>query len=120
MTPTPTDIAAAQSTERVKKALRYFDATGQMQSWPAKQSQQALCLWAIWCAIPPGERFDEAEINRFITEAHTFGDHAILRRSLVDAGMLARTPEGRLYRRIEVTPDTEASALLDALDARVS
>ena len=34
-------------------------------------------------------------------DRHLFGDHALLRRELCDMGLLSRTPNGSVYRRIE-------------------
>jgi len=104
--------------DRVAKVVRHFDAAGKMQRWPGKTNHQDLCLWVIWSHIPPDQRFGEREINEFIKDGHTFGDHALLRRSLVDMKMLARTPDGRLYRRIEKQPDPDALALLAAIAGR--
>lgn len=104
---------------RVDKVIRHFDASGRMVRWPSRTNHQDLCLWVIWSRIPTTERLSEAELNAYIIDAHLFGDHAILRRSLVDAGMLARTPDGRVYRRIEQTPPADAVALLDAIAARL-
>ena len=103
---------------RVEKVLRHFDNDGNMLRWPGKTSHQDLCLWVIWSRIPADQRFSERELNQFIIDAHHFGDHAILRRSLVEAGMLARTPDGRIYRRIEKRPDPDAAALLAAIALR--
>jgi len=103
---------------RVEKVSRHFDADGIMVRWPAKTNHQSLCLWVIWSRIPAGQRFSEREVNQFITDGHSFGDYAILRRSLVNAGMLARTPDGKLYRRIEKQPDPDALALLAAIAER--
>jgi len=100
---------------RVEKVLRHFDAEGRMIRWPAKTNHQDLCLWVIWSRIPADQRMDESEINQIIKDAHGFGDHAILRRSLVDLGLLVRTPDGRLYRRVEKKPDADAAALLAAI-----
>lgn len=105
---------------RIEKVLRHFDDAGRMIRWPGKTNHQLLCLWVIWSRVPAGERLSEAEINRVIIDAHTFGDHAILRRSLVDMGLLVRTPDGRLYRRVEQKPDADAAALLAAVAQRAS
>lgn len=119
-------LAAEPSAEppidhaRIEKVLRHFDAQGRMVRWPGKTNHQTLCLWVIWSRIPADQRFSEREINQFIIDAHLFGDHAILRRSLVDAHMLARTPDGKLYRRIEKKPDPDALALLAAIAQRVT
>lgn len=105
---------------RIEKVLRHFDKAGTMIRWPGRTNHQTLCLWAIWSRIPTGQPFSESEINQFIINGHSFGDHALLRRSMVDARMLARTPDGRLYRRIEKKPDPDALALLAALAGRAS
>ena len=105
---------------RVEKVIRHFDAAGRMVRWPGKTNHQELCLWVIWSRIPAAERLSEGELNRHIIDAHLFGDHAILRRSLVDAGLLARTPDGRIYRRIEQVPPADALALLTAIAQRVA
>jgi len=113
----PQTPALPTLSERVEKVIRHFDAQGVMQRWPGKTNHQDLCLWAIWARIPAAEDFSEREINGFIIAAHSFGDHALLRRSLVDAHMLGRTPGGRSYTRIEKQPDADAIALLAALRA---
>lgn len=105
---------------RVEKVLRHFNEAGVMIRWPSKTNHQTLCLWVIWSRIPAEQRFSEREINQFIIDAHSFGDHALLRRSMVDAHMLTRTPDGRLYRRIEKKPDPDALALLASIAQRLS
>lgn len=113
----PTAIPAVDQS-RVEKVIRHFDASGRMVRWPSKTNHQNLCLWVIWSRIPAAERLSEGELNEYIIAAHLFGDHAILRRSLVDAGLLARTPDGRVYRRIEQMPPADAVALLEAVAQR--
>lgn len=112
--------AAPVDHARIEKVVRHFDSAGRMVRWPGRTSHQDLCLWVIWSRIPAEQRFSEREINQFIIDGHTFGDHAILRRSLVDMQMLARTPDGKLYRRIEKKPDADAAALLAAIAQRRS
>jgi len=57
----------------------------------------------------------EPEINGHINSAHVFEDHALLRRELFDRGMVSRTPDGRVYRRIERQPTPEALELIKRL-----
>ncbi len=103
---------------RLEKVLRHFDAEGRMVRWPGRTNHQDICVWAIWAAIPADTRLSEAEINRIIIDAHTFGDHAILRRLMVDMGLLVRTPDGRIYRRVEKKPPPDAAALIAAVTQR--
>lgn len=103
---------------RLEKVLRHFDHQGRMMRWPGRTSHQDLCVWAIWAAIPADTRLPEVGINRIIIDAHTFGDHAILRRLMVDMGLIVRTPDGRVYRRVEKKPEPDAAALIAAVSQR--
>lgn len=106
---------AAADLARVEKIARQFDGEGRLTQWPAKPSQQALALWALWAALPVGDAVAEPVFNARLNALHTFGDPAILRRSLVSAGLVSRTLDCRDYRRIERRPPAEAQALIRRL-----
>ncbi len=108
----PADLA------QVNKAARYFDASGVLQSWPARYGHQILCLWVFWSRIPAGASYTERQISDQLKGWHVFGDHALLRRAMIDGKMLSRTVDGRDYRRIEQVPPPELSPLLAHLAAR--
>jgi hypothetical protein len=105
--------AAQPDRARVQKVARLFDGEGRMTRWPSKLSQQELCLWLIWSRIPAKEIFSEREIGDFLDRQHTFGDKALLRRSLYDLGLVDRTRDGSEYRRRERKPPAELRALLE-------
>jgi hypothetical protein len=104
--------------EQVEKALRYFDAEGALTSWPSRLNLQTLCQWVFWSRIPRGAVFTERQISEHIRDWHVFGDHALIRRAMVDAKMLERTVDGREYRRIERAPPAELGPLLEQLAAK--
>lgn len=54
----------------------------------------------------------ERTISDLLKEMNTFGDHALLRRALVDYGLAVRTPTGNAYRCIEQRPPAELEPLL--------
>jgi hypothetical protein len=110
--------AAPVDYAQVERLARHFDAAGRLAHWPAKTSQQAVCLWALWAKLPANSVHTELEINRFLQANHGFGDHALLRRQLCDGGMLGRSADGREYRRLEQRPPAEALALIRHLGAR--
>ena len=104
--------------KRLTKAQRAFDAMGRMQAWPAQTAVQHLCLWAFWTKLPSRRDLTEAQVNRVLQDGSTFGDHVLLRRSLIDAGLISRAQDGSVYRRIEQTPPPEALGLIHAVVQR--
>ncbi|PZU86320.1 MAG: hypothetical protein DI527_20035 [Chelatococcus sp.] len=104
---------------RVARTARQFDVEGRLSRWPSRPYQRQLCLWVLWSAIPRGETFSEKGISALLDERLRFGDPALMRRELVDNGMLFRTDDCRVYRRIERKPPGEAIALIQHLGNRV-
>lgn len=100
------------------KALRIFDAEGRMTRWPTGQKVQWLCLWPFWTMIPPRQQMSEKEINAILKAGNLFGDHVVLRRYLVDYGLVRRARDCSVYERIEQSPPPEALAFLAALKAQ--
>ncbi|HMS56628.1 MAG TPA: DUF2087 domain-containing protein [Fimbriimonadaceae bacterium] len=72
-----------------------------MTHWPAKKKSEARrCLRALLASkFEVGRTYTEREVNAILESWHTFGDHAFLRRDLVDHDLLQRTIDGREYRR---------------------
>ncbi|THB70675.1 MAG: DUF2087 domain-containing protein [Desulfovibrio sp.] len=99
----------------VKRLARFFDSQGRLMRWPKKFTQRMLCLWVMWSRLPAKVSLNEQEISDFLEDQHLFGDHALLRRELVDRKLVTRTPDGREYRRIEQQPPGEAMALIEHL-----
>ncbi|MFL9825950.1 DUF2087 domain-containing protein [Rhodoplanes sp. SY1] len=103
---------------KVERIARYFDAEGRLVRWPGKHSDRLPCLWVMWSRLPTRTVLSEPAVNEALKAAHRFGDHVLLRRELVDLGLLVRTPDGREYRRVEQPPPAEARALIRHLSAR--
>lgn len=99
----------------VARALRWFDDRGRMTAWPSKTGVQKLCLWGLWARLPRGLSMTEREVSAAIDEWSTFGDAAIIRRTLVEMRLLDRTTDGSVYTRVERRPGPEARALIRAL-----
>ncbi|WP_322516902.1 DUF2087 domain-containing protein [Rhodopseudomonas palustris] len=113
--PEPEPVADLQKVVRV---ARYFDRAGGLTRWPKKASHRLLCLWVLWSRVPAGQEMSEKPFNELLAAHHGFGDHALLRRELCDRGLMTRTRDGRVYRRIEQKPPPEAVALIRALAPR--
>jgi hypothetical protein len=111
--PTPLD------TRRLAKIAGYFDGTGRLERWPSKANHRVDCLWVMWSRLPARLIMHEREVNQRLNAEHLFGDHALIRRELVDRGMMWRTLDGTQYRRIEVPPPPEARALIRLIAPRL-
>jgi hypothetical protein len=106
------EVKPVPDHQLVEKVARHFDGQGRLLRWPAKAPHLELCLWVLWARIPSGRVLTEREISDLLNLWHVFGDHAVLRRALFEAGLVDRTQDGRQYRRIEQKPPVELSALL--------
>lgn len=102
----PVDLA------RVERLARCFDAQGRLARWPARTGDQRLCLWPLWARIPADATMTERQISERLDAWHLFGDRALLRRELVETGLVSRTPDCRAYRRVERPPPPDALALI--------
>lgn len=101
----------------IEKVARHFDSEGRLVRWPGRDRQAILCLFVFWSRIRPGESYTEREISDVLGEWHTFGDHALLRRAMVDYGLMSRTVDGRKYVRIGQKPPAELAPLLAMISA---
>jgi hypothetical protein len=112
----PAPAAPEFDAARVERAARHFNAEGQLLRWPSRDHLAQLCLWVLWSRIPPGSSFPEREVNAMLNDWHVFGDHALLRRALVDYGLMVRTVDGSRYARVSQSElPAELAPLLDKL-----
>lgn len=114
-----TDAPPASSpidTRLAERVARQFDGFGQLVRLPARPSHQVLALWPFWADLPPHRDLSDAEVNSTLRNRHLFGDQATLRRMMVSAGLISRTADGRVYRRIERKPPPDALLLIKLVD----
>jgi DNA-binding transcriptional ArsR family regulator len=93
----PTDEAAGGPWEQ--KVLRDFFAGDQLKGIPVPAGKRDVILRWFAAQFAPGIRYREREVNDLL-QRH-YADSSTLRRLLVDAHLLQRTPDGREYRRVE-------------------
>jgi hypothetical protein len=98
--------------KRLDRALQVFDDQGRMKHWPSGTALQGLCLWAFWARMPAGRNMGEPEVNAVLKDGHLFGDHVLLRRSLIDHRLVSRSQDCTVYQRIEQAPPPEAILLI--------
>lgn len=106
------DPEPAPNMAQVRKAQRYFDARGFYSHLPKKLSLQLLCLWPVWARLDLRDGLTERELSHQINALTGFRDPAMLRRDMVESGMLRRTRDGSRYDRVERRPSPEARVLI--------
>jgi hypothetical protein len=72
---------------------------GKIQRWPKKTEEKEAVLEYIASQIPPGGKLSEKEINQIIMRNISFDDFTLIRRELIERGLLARTRDCREYWR---------------------
>ena len=113
--PEPAAAPDASALRRLERALHVFDSEGRMRHWPGQTALQGLCLWVLWARMPAAEPMTEPGVNAVLKAGNLFGDHVLLRRSLIDHRLMTRSVDGRVYLRLEQRPPPEALMLIRAV-----
>lgn len=74
-----------------------LDADGKVKRWPKKAAERTAVLEYFAGKFETGKDYTEMEVNAVIGSLHTFSDNSGLRREMITAKMLNRTPDGRRY-----------------------
>lgn len=98
---------------QLPRELRPFvDEDGRLNRWPSRHKVQRMAATLLAARFERGREYTEAEVNFLLIESHTFGDWAIIRRSLVDWRYLDRESNGSRYRlRDDAPTEFEAAAV---------
>lgn len=80
----------------------YLDEEGRLMTWPSRRrrAHQLAALAYLAGKLPCEEDLAEPQVNEVLKKWHTFGDWALLRRELFESGLITRTPDCRVYRRL--------------------
>lgn len=84
--------------KRIEKELKpFFDDYMRLTALPAKYKKQLMAFYWIASQLREDGVWNERELNAALNAWHTFGDPALIRRTLVDLGVLDRDPRGTRY-----------------------
>ncbi|WP_137135418.1 DUF2087 domain-containing protein [Rhizobium sp. FKY42] len=103
---------------KIEQVLRCFDESGVLLRWSKKTSHQRLALWWCWAAMPSRRDLTEPEVNAVLKRMNDFGDHVLMRREMIDWGMMTRSLDCKVYRRVETKPPAEAASVIARLQQR--
>lgn len=76
---------------------RLIDPTGKITRWPKKPAERTAVLEYFASKFETGKDYTEMDVNAVIGSWHTFSDNSGLRRELITAKLLNRTPDGKRY-----------------------
>jgi len=113
--PAATVPAPIELSAHARKAREHFDDAGRLLRWPLKFSVQRLAMWVLWTRFDARRVYTEAEVNQVLKAWHLYGDHATLRRELINHRLMTRKSDCSEYRKLPLRPDAEVQALLQAL-----
>ena len=82
-----------------RELKRFQDKTGKISILPRKPAKQLLVLNFLASKFEAGQVYGEKEVNEILNENHNFNDSALLRRELIEKGLLERTDDGKKYWR---------------------
>lgn len=76
---------------------QFLDSEGRIKQLPVPNRTKIPVLKFIAGKFEKGVTYKEKEVNRIIDEWHSFDDYFLIRRSLVDYGIMYRTNDGSKY-----------------------
>ena len=83
------------------KIAPFLDEDGRLKQMPSKNAVRVEMYEYLSGKFECGVKYTEKEVNKILIDWSTTGDYFILRRGLVDQGLLGRTADGSEYWRIE-------------------
>lgn len=81
----------------MRNVQRFLDKDGIIKIWPSKKDARMEVLQYLSTKFECGRDYTEKEINNIIDQNHSFNDHFLLRRALIDYGFLRRMRDGSKY-----------------------
>jgi len=99
-------LPAAVSAEEQKILATYFPqgVDGPLATYPGREKRRLIVLRQLAERFSPHRAYNEKEVNAILSAAYE--DHVLLRRQLIDYGLLSRRPDGSEYRRSDAAAAT--------------
>ena len=79
----------------------FLDNDMKLKVWPSKPGKKQAAMEFIASKFEFGKEYAEKEVSEIIKTNHTFNDHPMLRRELINRNLLARTANGAKYWRVK-------------------
>lgn len=78
----------------------FLDGHGRVTKWPSKQHLKVEVVKYIADKFEDDQIYTEKEVNAIICKWHTYGDYFMLRRGMIECGLMKRTRDGAQYWKV--------------------
>lgn len=86
---------------------KFLDEEGRLTLFPAKRRNKVIALFYLAAKFDADASYTEKQVNEIIDACHTFQDKWLLRRELVNLGLLCRLTDGSRYWLSKEPPQLE-------------
>lgn len=95
------------TTELYSEINKFQDSEGRLTLFPAKRRNKIISLFYLATKFESDVVYTEKQINEIIEANHTFQDKWLLRRELINLGLLCRLTDGSKYWLSKEPPQIE-------------
>ena len=82
-------------SERLERLSRFFNESGELIRFPKKEKDKVIVLREIAGVFKPGLNYSEEQANEMLKTF--YDDYVLLRRYLIEYGLIDRKPDGSAY-----------------------
>lgn len=86
---------------------KFLDGEGRLTLFPSKRRNKVILLFYLASKFASETIYTEKQVNEIIDANHTFQDKWLLRRELVNLGLLCRLTDGSQYWLAKEPPRIE-------------
>lgn len=76
---------------------RFLDEEGRLKQLPSKSGLRQEAFSYLSGKFEKDRKYTEKEVNQIVTDWSTIGDYFILRRGLIEYGLMSRLADGSQY-----------------------
>lgn len=95
------------TTQVFLELTKFQDTEGRLTLFPTKRRYKVISLFYLATKFEPDVFYTEKQINEIIEANHTFQDKWLLRRELINLGLLCRLTDGSKYWLSKEPPQLE-------------
>lgn len=89
--------AAGLTPQESTRLRRFLDEDGRLRQYPSKRSTQLAALRWLATHFEHARHYTQKDVDEILQDLHSFADWVLLRRELIDAGLLDRTRDCSTY-----------------------